>query len=235
MCKLGGVAPTPKHTHCTFEGCGEKHLAKGLCESHYRKRAREERRKTTPRKVRSEYSIEMATCAAQDCDNTFPQRTIGSTRLYCSKRCGDRVGQAARRATSEYKNRRDRPDWPRCSIEGCGKPRYVHGVCSMHHERIRKYGDPSFTKHLRQPGQWRTNRDGYVYRFVDGEKQLQHRLVMEEILGRALWPDESVHHLNGDRSDNSPDNLELWSSYQPAGQRVEDKVRWAREILARYT
>lgn len=43
-----------------------------------------------------------------------------------------------------------------------------------------------------------------------------------------------VHHKNGNRSDNRPENLELWSKSQPPGQQVEDKVRWAREILERY-
>lgn len=58
--------------------------------------------------------------------------------------------------------------------------------------------------------------------------------VMERHLGRPLWPDETVHHKYGDRGDNRIENLELWSSWQPAGQRVEDKLVWAREILARY-
>lgn len=30
------------------------------------------------------------------------------------------------------------------------------------------------------------------------------------------------------------ENLELWSRFQPAGQRVIDKLAWALQILARY-
>lgn len=78
------------------------------------------------------------------------------------------------------------------------------------------------------------NREGYLRRSFNGEIQLQHRQVMEEHLGRRLWADETVHHINGDRSDNRIENLELWSKWQPAGQRVEDKLQWAKEILARY-
>jgi hypothetical protein len=85
-----------------------------------------------------------------------------------------------------------------------------------------------------------TTRFGYVKEYSPEHPNnvskyvLEHRLVMEKIIGRYLELNEEVHHKNGIRNDNSPDNLELWVKSQPPGQRVDDMVEFCYNFLKKY-
>jgi hypothetical protein len=106
----------------------------------------------------------------------------------------------------------------------------------MHYRRNETNGSPELLKRV---GKF-SDKQGYVsVRVVKGNGKLgkykkEHRLIMEEMLGRELLSTETVHHKNGVRNDNRPENLELWSYAQPYGQRVGDKVQYALEILRLY-
>lgn len=160
------------------------------------------------------------------------------TKLHCPthnarfKKYGDPLGKA-------------KPDYRvkhhTCTIDGCDKKHAAKGLCQMHYRRKALYGDPLIVKgHTRVPRVAVTN-TGYINVYEPEHPNaagngfvLEHRKVMSDYLGRALLPNETVHHLNGDRTDNRIENLELWSSAQPSGQRIKDKVKWAKEILALY-
>jgi hypothetical protein len=124
----------------------------------------------------------------------------------------------------------------KCVIEDCEKLTTLScGYCRTHYSRWRIHGDPNVLK-IGERGKGHKNKDGYVkvYDKRIGKVIPVHRQVMIEILGRDLFPDEKVHHINGIRDDNRPENLELWCVNHPSGQRVEDLLMWAKEIIERY-
>lgn len=102
----------------------------------------------------------------------------------------------------------------------------------MHYMRLLTDGDVGQAEPLKVRGvhTWSKRRDGYVVRGNGRHVELQHRVVMEEIIGRPLIDGENVHHKNGIRHDNRPENLEMWYVSPRPGQRVADMIDYVVEF-----
>ena len=134
-----------------------------------------------------------------------------------------------------------------CCFPGCdGKRKYGNGLCRGHYQQIRKGKELTPLRKRRGTRERFVDNAGYV-RVFSGKRgigsrgkrnlplyNLEHRVVMAQHIGRPLLEHETVHHRNGFRDDNRIENLELWSSHQPSGQRWQDKLAWAQEIVALY-
>lgn len=168
-------------------------------------------------------------CLFEDC---LQQKT---GVLYCGKHA-----QRARRWGDPSIVKPHRRSTKKClAVENgvpCPKKHMAKNYCQMHYRRFKLYGNP-LTKLItgnKSPARYKiVKRRNHPNSRSDGGI-LEHRLVMSEHLGRPLLPQENVHHINGNKKDNRLENLELWSTSQPSGQRIPDKVEYALEILKLY-
>ena len=214
---------------CSVETCDRAVYAKGLCNAHYRRQLRH--------------------------GDVFAHVPIGRSARTCSvEGCEERVdsdgwchGHYQRRLrTGDVQaeiplGRRRQPET--CTVERCDRATFAKGYCPTHYKRALKHGDALGDVPIRvvtgeggfSHGYWKVPVPPDLRHLTRGERTTgEHRLVMAQHLGRPLYRDEVVHHRNGDRTDNRIENLELWSTMQPKGQRVQDKVAYAIEILRRY-
>ena len=129
-----------------------------------------------------------------------------------------------------------------CLSSGCDRTDvHAQGLCGLHYKRYQEgrpvEGDRRCasecavgTKRIRD----HPTKGGYVQIKTPCGWVGEHRHVMTQHIGRTLLPSEHVHHINGVRGDNRVENLELWDTSHPSGQRWQDKLGWAREIVERY-
>lgn len=106
----------------------------------------------------------------------------------------------------------------------------VNKVAKRNGFQMRRTGPASGEGHPKWKGGRNIDKDGYVLIYrpghpssPNGKKYVrEHRLVMEQVLGRYLLPTEVVHHVNGCKTDNRPENLEV---FQSNGEHLSETLR----------
>lgn len=207
---------------CQVEDCEKKAFSRGWCHAHYARW----RKHGGPLSGGAPRIKHGSTCSIPDC----VEPTLA--RGWCAKHWERWRKHDDPLAGGPFKVKRGSQKIGSCLVDGCKRPRRQRNLCTLHYRRLLVNGDVGGVDPLR-PGRGSINRDGYRMISIagaKGRKQIaEHRLVMERELGRPLLSEENVHHKNGIKHDNRPENLELWLTHQPKGQRVEDLVRFVVE------
>lgn len=220
----GRYAPEESRTCPGVSVCGKQEKARGFCNSCY------QMRRSTGDLALLEIVNAGKKCKVEGCNNKARGLGYCGTHYDRFNKYGDPLGVAPKKTGNP------------CSTAGCSGLTVARGMCRNCYQHFKKHGDPT------KRSDWFNRRsekivdsNGYVTVYVGkhpnatrSSRVLEHRYVMSQFLGRPLRKNENVHHKNGDKTDNRIENLELWVTSQPSGQRPLDLMRWARAILKAY-
>lgn len=104
-----------------------------------------------------------------------------------------------------------------CSVEECQGNYMALGFCELHYKRYKRYGRTNVILRPDGTGSFYIDQFGYKsFKPYHGKRILEHRIIVENSIGRSLEKNEHIHHIDGNKLNNSINNLQIVSPTEHA-------------------